>query len=74
MGNDTSFVSRLVDRINSLDPDLIVFTGDVVNRETSEMEPFLSVLSRLKARDGVYSVLGKPRLRRLYGLVFPLGT
>ena len=57
-GNDTSFVSRLVDRINSLDPDLIVFTGDVVNRETSEMEPFLSVLSRLKARDGVYSVLG----------------
>ncbi len=57
-GNDTSFVSRLVDRINSLKPDLIVFTGDVVTRETSEMEPFLSVLSRLKARDGVYSVLG----------------
>ncbi len=57
-GNDTSFVSTLVDRINSMQPDLIVFTGDIVNRETSEMEPFLRVLSRLHARDGVYSVLG----------------
>lgn len=57
-GNDTAFVSRLVDRINSMKPELIVFTGDVVNRETSEMEPFLRILSRLHARDGVYSVLG----------------
>ncbi len=57
-GRDTSFVSKLVDEINSLKPDLIVFTGDIVNRETSEMEPFLGVLSGLKAPDGVYSVLG----------------
>ncbi len=57
-GNDTAFVSRLVDRINSMNPELIVFTGDVVNRETSEMEPFLRILSRLHARDGIYSVLG----------------
>lgn len=57
-GNDTAFVSRLVDRINSMEPELIVFTGDIVNRETSEMEPFLRIFSRLHARDGVYSVLG----------------
>lgn len=57
-GKDTTFVSELVARINSLNPDLIVFTGDIVNRETSEMEPFLNILSRLKARDGVYSILG----------------
>lgn len=57
-GNDTTFVSKLVDRINSMRPELIVFTGDIVNRETSEMEPFLRILSRLRARDGVYSVLG----------------
>ena len=57
-GNDTRFISKLVNRVNSMNPDLIVFTGDVVNRETSEMEPFLSIFSKLKAKDGVYSVLG----------------
>ena len=57
-GSDTTFVSQLVDSINGCHPDLIVFTGDIVNRETSEMEPHLKVLSRLHARDGVLSVLG----------------
>ena len=56
--NDTTFVSRLVDKINSLSPDLIVFTGDIVSRETAELEPFLSVFKRLNAKDGVYSILG----------------
>lgn len=57
-GNDTTFVSRLVDHVNSLNPDLIVFTGDIVNRKTDELTPFLKPLSRLKARDGVKSILG----------------
>lgn len=57
-GNDVKFVNQMVDSINSLKPDLILFTGDLVNRETTEMEPFLSSLSRLRAKDGVYSVLG----------------
>lgn len=57
-GKDTVFVSRMVDSINALKPDVIVFTGDLVTRETMEMAPFLKVLRRLKARDGVYSVLG----------------
>ena len=47
-----------MDSINALQPDLIVFTGDIVNRETSELEPFITVLSRLKAKDGVVSILG----------------
>lgn len=57
-GDDTSFIDGLVDSINSLHPDMIVFTGDVVNRETSEIEPFIASLSRLYAPDGVYSILG----------------
>lgn len=57
-GSDTTFVSRFVNRINELHPDLILFTGDIVNRRTDELRPFLKVLSRLKAKDGVYSVLG----------------
>lgn len=57
-GNDTTFVSQLVDTINSLHPDLIVFTGDVVNRNSQEINPFITVLSRLRAKDGVYSIMG----------------
>lgn len=57
-GNDTSYVIRLVDHINSLDPDLIVFTGDIVNRKTDEITPFVEVLGRLHAPDGVIAILG----------------
>ncbi|MDE7159297.1 MAG: metallophosphoesterase [Muribaculaceae bacterium] len=51
-------VRKIVDRVNSLDPDLIVFTGDLVNSDPAEVEEFVGELSRLKARDGVLSVLG----------------
>lgn len=57
-GKDTTFVAKMVDEINGLGADMIVFTGDIANRNTDEIKPFVSVLSRLKARDGVYSVLG----------------
>ena len=57
-GNDTAFISRLVDSINCLKPDVIFFTGDIVNRRTEELKPFVRVFSRLKAKDGVYSILG----------------
>lgn len=57
-GTDTTFLSKLVKKVNSLNPDVIVFTGDIVNRETTEVAPFLKTLGKLKAKDGVYSVLG----------------
>lgn len=56
--SDTSFVSRLVDSVNAQRPDIIVFTGDIVNRSSAELEPFVATLSRLKANHGVYSILG----------------
>lgn len=57
-GEDTAFIQSLVDTVNSLKPDLIVFTGDIVNRKTGELRPFKGFLSSLKAKDGVYSILG----------------
>ena len=51
-------VKLIVDTVNSLNPDLIVFTGDLVNISASEIDRFKDDLSQLKARDGVYSVLG----------------
>lgn len=57
-GNDTVFLSNLVSEVNALSPDLIVFTGDLVNREAGELKPFIPVLSKLHAPDGVLTVLG----------------
>ena len=55
---DTLFISTLVDSINNLDVDVVVFTGDIVNRTTNELAPFITTLSRIEARYGVYSILG----------------
>lgn len=51
-------LARNVDSINSLSPDLIVFTGDIQNLEPSEIKPHMEILSRLHAKDGVISCLG----------------
>lgn len=57
-GSDTTFVSEIVDVINNQRADLVLFTGDIVNRRTDELLPQVKPLSRLKAADGVYSILG----------------
>lgn len=51
-------VRRIVEKVNSLNPDLIVFTGDLVNSSSSEVKEFTDLLSQLHAKDGVYAVLG----------------
>lgn len=57
-GENPEFLSRLVDHINALKPDLVVFTGDLVNRRAREAEPFVDVLSGIKSKYGVYSIMG----------------
>lgn len=57
-GSDTTFVSEIVDVINNQRADLVLFTGDIVNRRTDELLPQAKPLSRIKAADGVYSILG----------------
>ncbi len=39
-------------------PDVIVFTGDLVNEQTSEAKDYIPVFRKLQAPLGVYSVLG----------------
>ncbi len=51
-------VMRGVDAINALEPDLILFTGDLVNDRAVEMAPYVEVFNKLDAKMGVYSVLG----------------
>ena len=49
---------KAVNMINGQSPDLIVFTGDMVNNFADEAIPFIPVFSQLDARDGKYAVLG----------------
>ena len=51
-------VLKGVENILELKPDLILFTGDLVNNESNEMSGLTGVFSLLKAPLGVYSVLG----------------
>lgn len=57
-GGDLSLVRNGVDLINAESPDIIVFTGDLVNDYADEAEPFIGELARLQARMGKFSVLG----------------
>ncbi|EAR15982.1 MULTISPECIES: metallophosphoesterase [Robiginitalea] len=51
-------ISYGVDLINQQESDVIFFTGDLVNNKASEMDPWKDLFSRLRAPDGVYSILG----------------
>lgn len=51
-------VTRGVDMVLAEKPDVIFFTGDLVNNRTSEMDDWTAVFSRLEAPLGIYSILG----------------
>lgn len=51
-------VKYAVDLVNKQQSDLILFTGDLVNNVAQEMDPWKDTFATLKAKDGVYSVLG----------------
>lgn len=57
-GNNTGIVENLVEEINRQNADMVIFAGDIVNRSTSELYPFIPALKQIKARYGVVSVLG----------------
>ena len=51
-------LARAVDSVNAAHADAVMMTGDLQNMQPSELPPVAGLLSRLKARDGVFSVLG----------------
>lgn len=51
-------VLRGVEKILAQQPDIIFFTGDLVNNKAEEIKPYMDIFSRLKAPMGVYSTLG----------------
>ncbi len=56
-GNEKE-IERAFEMVNAQNPDLIVFTGDLVNNYTEETRGWEHIFSKLKAKDGIISILG----------------
>jgi hypothetical protein len=56
--DDLSVVQRGVELINAETPDLLLFTGDMVNDYAEEAERFVPVFAKARATMGKYSILG----------------
>jgi predicted MPP superfamily phosphohydrolase len=52
------FLSRVVDRVNALEPDVVAITGDLVDGSVPRLARHVAPLGRLRARHGVYFVTG----------------
>ncbi len=55
---DKKAVAHGIEKILNEKPDIIFFTGDLVNDRAVEMDEYMDVFSRLKAPMGVFSTLG----------------
>lgn len=53
-----SLIQRAVERVRSLQPDLVVLTGDYVTHEAETIFGLTDVLGDLDARYGVFAILG----------------
>ena len=53
-----SWLNELVEKVNSLNPDFIVVTGDIMDDRAIFDEKYSNVLKKLKSRYGVFACLG----------------
>lgn len=51
-------VHKGIEMVNSLDADMVVFTGDLVNSDKDEIDPYLSVFEEIEAKEGKFSITG----------------
>lgn len=51
-------LQKAIDLINEEQPDLVLFTGDMVNNYATEFEPFVPLFKTIKSKDGKFSILG----------------
>lgn len=56
--SDRSQIERAVETANRLQPDIIALTGDYISKERQYAAPCAEMLGQLKAKYGVYAVLG----------------
>jgi uncharacterized protein len=56
--NDREEIKQAIALANAQNSDLLVFTGDLVNNRHDEMDPWMDVFSKLKGKEGQFSILG----------------
>ncbi|PTQ94013.1 hypothetical protein C8P68_10774 [Mucilaginibacter yixingensis] len=56
--SDAEGVQKGLDLVNAQKSDVILFTGDLVNNQATEMDRWIPAFSKLKAPMGKFSVLG----------------
>lgn len=56
--SSTEQIERAVETANRLQPDIIALTGDYISKERHYAAPCAEMMGRLKAKYGVYAVLG----------------
>jgi len=44
--------------LNEQTPDLVCFTGDLVNAKADEIEPFIDIFGAIEGKHGTYSIIG----------------
>ncbi|MGA1931847.1 metallophosphoesterase [Arcobacter sp. YIC-464] len=55
---DKDFIKSLVQKVNSLNADTVVITGDLVDTKLEFAKPALQELSKLKSKYGTYFIVG----------------
>lgn len=58
IGCRAQLLREAVDSINAQHADAVAFTGDLQNMRPEEVQPFKALLAGIRAKDGVFSVLG----------------
>lgn len=58
LGDDTSFTQKVVEAALDERPDMVAFTGDLINQHVDEAAPHIDWLRRLEAPCGVFAVMG----------------
>lgn len=56
--HDPQMVKTIVDRINSLHPNLIVFTGDLITYSSGDANIFVPELKQIVSQDGIFAIMG----------------
>lgn len=56
--DETQHLDAAFDKIMELKPDMIFFTGDLINDNVRETDGYLDIYRKLKAPMGVFSILG----------------
>jgi hypothetical protein len=56
--NGKELAAEVVDRINKLNPDVVVCTGDLIDRDLQDEEAVIVLFNKIKTRYGMYAVPG----------------